>query len=406
MGIIPRFSLNITWSELGSSAAGIISSPGPEVISEFEKNFVSYIGAPHALYVDSARSGLFSILSSIKSGRKGVILSAFNHPSIPAAILAAGLEPIFTDTDPARASIDPESISEEDLDRSCAVIITHLYGIPGPLDKILSLKERYGFYLIEDCAQSCGASYHGKKTGSFGDAAIFSFALTKNFSTLGGGMITLKDESIAKELETLLNSKQAPGSFKLASKIGMAAAMKVGTDPLFFTFSIYPALRLGYATGKDILHPMFEEKPSPIKKTPLHPPALGAALGNIILPRLDEYNKKRELLGRKLLELLKGTENIKLPEIPDDSSPIFMSFVIRTKNPGKLAQALLRAGFDTSPGYLKNCAGLPDFEKFHRECPGANELEEQQLHLPVYPGCSETDISRLARVIKKEAARQ
>ncbi|MCD6309249.1 MAG: hypothetical protein J7M18_00940, partial [Candidatus Eremiobacteraeota bacterium] len=132
----------------------------------------------------------------------------------------------------------------------------------------------------------------------FGDAAFFSFALTKNFSTLGGGMITVKNPDTANLLKEKINSTPPVKSTKLIPKLGMASAMKIVTNPLVFTFTIYPVLRLGYLGGKDLLHPLFSEKPAPVKEPVSHPPGTGAVLGRSILKRIDEHNEKRKALGQ------------------------------------------------------------------------------------------------------------
>ncbi|MDQ7826780.1 MAG: DegT/DnrJ/EryC1/StrS family aminotransferase [Candidatus Eremiobacteraeota bacterium] len=402
MAVIPRFSLALSTGELFMMLSGLPSAGhtmGP--IEELEKAFATYIGAKHAFFVPSARLGLFLIIKSmgLPEGSK-IIIPAWTHASVPAMARACGLVPCFVDVDDRTFNMNPEAIPDEALREASAIVPTHLYGCPCPMDTLLEKARSSGLKVIEDCAQGCGARYGEKTVGSLGDASYFSFSLTKNFTTMGGGMIATSDPGLAEKLRASLAAR-SPGAKMLAPLI-KAMAFKCGTEPFIFSLTLYPFLRLFAKGGKDPLHEAFEEhvsmeKPS-IEK--LLCSDLQGRLGLSQLKDLDRKNEARHRWGKLLIEKLGDLGGITLPVIPEKAFHIFLSFVIKCENRGALAAELLKLGVDTSPGYLKACFLLPELSSFRRECPVAEGAATRQLHLPLYPSMTEGIIDHIAKSLK------
>ncbi|MGC4249898.1 MAG: DegT/DnrJ/EryC1/StrS family aminotransferase [Sphingobium sp.] len=161
----------------------------------FEQGFADYIGVPHAIAVANGTLALELALRALGIGAEDeVIVSPRSYFASASAIVAVGAKPVFADIDPVSQNIDPDSIAAMVTARTRAVLCVHLAGWPCDMDPIRATCDRHGLKLIEDCAQALGASYHGRKAGSFGDAAAFSFCTDKIMSTGGeGGMLLLRD---------------------------------------------------------------------------------------------------------------------------------------------------------------------------------------------------------------------
>ena len=175
-------------------------------VAKFEKNFSNYIGVNYCVGVNSGLDALIFALKviGIKEGDE-VIVPANTYIATVLAITQNMAKPIFVEPD-NEYNIDPDKIEKCLTKKTKAIIVVHLYGQSAKMEKILELKQKYGLYLIEDCAQSHGAKYNGKFTGSFGDIGCFSFYPTKNIGTYGdGGCIVTNNLDFSQEIKLLRN---------------------------------------------------------------------------------------------------------------------------------------------------------------------------------------------------------
>ena len=160
-------------------------------VTQFEEEFSKYIGCDYAIAVNSGTSALHLSLLSLGIGPGDeVIVPAFTFAATANVVSLVGAKPIFADVDVYTFNIQIEQIESQISNRTKAIIVVHLYGLPCDIEAISKLAQRYKLVLIEDCAQACGAQVRGKMVGSFGDVGCFSFYATKNLSTGEGGMIT------------------------------------------------------------------------------------------------------------------------------------------------------------------------------------------------------------------------
>jgi dTDP-4-amino-4,6-dideoxygalactose transaminase len=161
----------------------------------FEKEFCEYIGCTDSVAVCSGTAALELAATLARIGPDDeVIVPAHTFVSTAVPFARAGAKIVFADIDPHMRVVSAETITPCISPRTKAIVIVHLYGLPADMDAILEMAARHGIAVIEDCAQSPGAVYKGRKTGSMGDFGCFSFQNQKNISTLGeGGMLTVKD---------------------------------------------------------------------------------------------------------------------------------------------------------------------------------------------------------------------
>ena len=177
---------------------------GNEVRS-FEEEFARYIGVGYGIGVGNGTDAITLALKAcgIGSGDE-VITTSHTAVATVAAIELSGAIPILVDISPDSYTIDPRRIKGVITSKTRAILPVHLYGHPADMDEITLIAEDHGLYVIEDCAQSHGALLHGKKIGSFGDIAAFSFYPTKNLGAIGDGGIVVTDDPDLAEQASLL----------------------------------------------------------------------------------------------------------------------------------------------------------------------------------------------------------
>lgn len=176
----------------------------------FEAEFAGYCEAKYCVGVDSGLSALELALRALEIGPGDEVITAANTFIATAlAISNSGAKPVLTDVDPETSNIDPDAVRSVITTRTRAIIPVHLYGRPADMDRIGEIAAHYGLALIEDACQAHGARYKGKRVGSFGNAAAFSFYPGKNLGAYGdGGAVVTSDASLAERLRLMRNYGQ------------------------------------------------------------------------------------------------------------------------------------------------------------------------------------------------------
>lgn len=201
--------------EIDSSVTSVLSSGnyilGPNV-QALEKEIADYCGTKFAVSVANGTDALILCLDAYGIGPGDeVITSPYSFFATAEAISRVGAVPVFVDIDEASYNIDCKKIEGSITKRTKAILPVHLFGQPALMDEIMELANRYNLIVIEDACQAIGASFRGRKTGSLGHAACFSFFPTKNLGGYGdGGMITTNNEELAGRIRML----RAHGSSK------------------------------------------------------------------------------------------------------------------------------------------------------------------------------------------------
>lgn len=183
-------------------------------VNKFEESIKDYTGASHALALSSATAGLHLALRVLGIGKDDVVLaSTFTFIGSVNAILYQGATPVFIDSDESwnlSPQLLKQAITELEV-KPKALILTHLYGQVAKLDEIVAICKEEGIYLVEDAAESLGASYEGKQSGTFGDLGVYSFNGNKILTTSGGGMLVSENEAWIEKAKFL--STQAKEDF-------------------------------------------------------------------------------------------------------------------------------------------------------------------------------------------------
>ena len=329
---------------------------GPKV-AEFEEKFAEYIGTRHAIATSSGTTALHVALLCAGIGKGDeVITTPFSFAATANSILYAGGKPVFVDIDPKTYNINPEKIEEAVTDKTKAIMPVHLYGQPADMDQICRIAEDHDLKVIEDAAQAHGAIYHGRKVGSIGDMACFSFYPTKNITTGEGGIITTDDDAFDKDARAI----RAHGESER-----------------------YEHVTLGYN----------------FRMTDI-----AAAIGVVQIKRLEEFNEKRIENAEYLTEHINSIEGIEPPYVAENVRHVFHQYTVRVAD-GKrdeLKEFLNSEGVGTGVHYPRTIYKQKLYEDlgYTADCPEAEKAAAEVLSLPVNPTLTAEDFGKIVSVLQ------
>jgi perosamine synthetase len=339
--------------------SGILAS-GPKT-KKFEKEYAEYIGVKHAIAVTNGTVALDVALKTINIGPGDeVITSAFSFVASGNCILFQKAKPVFADVDPKTFNIESSDVAEKVTRKTKAIIPIHLFGQPANMDALKEISEDYNIALVEDAAQAHGAEYKGKKVGSIGDVACFSFYATKNMTTGEGGMITTNDDKLANKARLLINHGQ---SKKYIHKL------------------------LGYNYRMN---------------------EICAALGSIQLKKLDNFNSKRIENKNSLSEEISKVNGLIVPFEDSYVKHVFHQYVIKVeashfKSRDQLFDFLIGKGIGVAIHYPMPIYKQPAYSQLgfeFAECPETELICSKVLSLPVHPLIDKFAITYILDAIK------
>jgi len=182
-----------------------------DYIKRFEKEFASYLGAKHALATASCTGAIHLALMAlgVKAGDE-VIIPDITWIASAAPVLYIGAKPVLVDVLPDTWCIDTSKIEAAITSRTKAIIAVHVYGNTAEMDKVMQIARKHNLKVLEDAAEALGSVYHGKKAGTMGDMAVFSFHGTKTISTGEGGMVVTDDTSLINRAQILNDHGRDP----------------------------------------------------------------------------------------------------------------------------------------------------------------------------------------------------
>lgn len=343
---------------------GWISSEGP-FIERFEQSFADYIGRKHAIAVTNGTSALDASIEALGIGPGDeVIVPTLTIISCLGQICRCGATPVLVDSDPNTWNMDVSQVESKITNRTKAIMLVHIYGLPVDVDPVLALAKKYDLKVIEDAAEAHGQTYKSKPCGSFGDISTFSFYPNKHVTTGEGGMIACDDDDLAELCRSLRNlCFQADKRFKHE--------------------------RLGWN---------------------LRMTNMQAAIGLAQLERLDEFVLKKRRMGARYTELLQGIDGISLPlDRVDYAQNIYWVFGIVVSESinftaEQVMQKLAQQGIGTRPFFYPMhqqpvFRNMGMFESDRH--PVAEYLSRQGFYLPSGLKLSDDQIERSADVLRE-----
>lgn len=325
---------------------------GPQC-RELETELAKYTGARHAVLTSSATAALWMTVRAlgVKPGDEILVPSHTAFPTVE-AVCFAGATPVFVDVDDWY-TIDPKDAAAKVTPKTVGIVPVHLYGQPVDLPAIQDLAARFGLWLLEDCAQAQGAAWDGRKVGSFGRAAAFSFYPSKNLPAMGdGGCVVTSDDDVAARCRRLRDH----------GRLNKNVHVEVGFN-----------LR-------------FNE--------------LQAAALRVLLRRLDQMNDRRRALAVRYAAGLARLP-LQLPAEREHARHVYHLYVVATPRRKELAEFLKLRGIQTGIHYPVPTHRQPAVERFTPPAlPRTERLVEEILSLPMSANHTEAEIDIVVTAVR------
>jgi dTDP-4-amino-4,6-dideoxygalactose transaminase len=367
---IPVFSTTQQYlslkTEIDAAIASVLASGqfilGPNAHA-FERELALCVGVGEAVALNSGTDALFLALHGLDVGPGDeVITTPFTFFATSEAILQTGATPVFVDIEPATFNIDPDQIEAAITARTKAIVPVHLYGLPARMPAIMAIAQRHGLLVVEDCAQAIGADIAGRRVGTFGDAAAFSFFPTKNLGAYGdAGALVTSSAALAARVREL----RVHGS------------------------------RTKYLHKERGINSRLDE--------------LQAAILRVKLPHLERFNAARRELAQRYDAALAGLDGVAAPAVPDGLHHVYHQYTCRVARRDEVRDELARAGVQTMvyypvPLHLQTVhapLGLREGAFPHAEAAAA-----EVLSLPMYPELSATEQVLVTNAVVRACTRE
>ncbi len=322
-------------------------------VDAFEKEFAGYCNVAYCVGVGSGLDALHLILRAYAIGEGDeVIVPSNTYIATWLAVNYVGASLVAVEPDINTYNIDADKIEEKISERTKAIIVVHLYGQTCNMDKISKIAKKYNLKIIEDAAQAHGALYNGRKAGSLGDAAGFSFYPGKNLGGLGdGGIVSTNDKELSQKIKILRN---------------------------------YGSQEKYYNQYKGINSRLDEVQ---------------AAILRVRLKYLDEENTARKKIAQRYLKQINNPKII-LPYVPDYTFPIWHLFIVRCKERDKLKEYLKDNRIQTLIHYPIPPHKQSAYKELNRmSFPISEEIHKEVLSLPIGPYLEKDEIDYICKKI-------
>lgn len=375
-------------------------------VERFEEAVARWVGASSAVAMPRGRVGICLALRALIQPGQRVICSPYTIADVINMILAAGGEPVFADVERETCNIDPAEVEALLDERTGAVLVTHLHGLACPIEEIAALCRARGVPLIEDAAQALGTRVGGRLVGSFGDAGVFSFGMYKNLTTFYGGMVVTSDPDVGARVAEAAHGWPHEDSLELIKKVLQGLRTDVATWPPLFKPLVFRLFRFGLLHDVRAINRMVNSELS-LERVDELPDAylrrMTAAQARLGLARfegVEAANRERIGYARLYHDGLADLPDVVLPPLRSDGSHAYTYFAIQHPRRDDLLKWLMRHGRDAGAQHLKNCADLPSFSAFARDCPRAREVAGQVVLLPTYPRYGEDEVRRTIAAVR------
>jgi perosamine synthetase len=334
---------------------------------ELEEQFRALTGAPYAIAMNSCTSAL-QLAVEARGITGEVIVPSFTFVASANAVVTAGATPVLVDIDPVTRCADPEAIAAAVGPRTEAVMVVHYGGQMADMEPIAKTCERHGLALIEDSAETIGASYRGRPQGAFGDGC-FSFFPTKNITTGEGGLLTTHDAELNRKARALM-------------------AHGIESTTLEREKAERPWLRAATYAGYNF-----------------RMSHLLATLGVEQMKRLEEFNAGRRRVAARYLEELAGTPGLELPAIADGRTHVWQMFtvLVHERSRTELLKRLRSVGVGASVHFDPPVHRQPRYRDA-KVGPGGlartDFVAERIVTLPMDPGLTDADVDHVIAALR------
>ncbi|HXI74468.1 MAG TPA: DegT/DnrJ/EryC1/StrS family aminotransferase [Pyrinomonadaceae bacterium] len=328
---------------------------GGNAVREFEKEFAAYCDVKACVGVGNGTDAIYLVLRALGIGTGDeVITVAHTFIATSEAISMTGARPVFVDIREDTMLMDPVLIEKAITPRTKAIVAVHLYGQPCDMDAIMQIAERHGLKVIEDAAQAHGARWRGRRVGSIGDAACFSFYPGKNLGAFGdAGAVVSNDVELLEKVRMLAN------------------------------------------------HGRLEKYTHKMEGVNSRLDGLQAAILRVKLRHLDNWNESRRRHADFYFEALTGGD-LQMPVVHEHAEPVWHLFVVRVSDRAGLQAALKQEGIATGVHYPVPLHQQPAYEDFgiaRESLPVTDLVAGRVVSLPMYPELTSAQLETIVNAI-------
>ncbi len=318
---------------------------GGKFADQFDREFAEFCKVPYAAGVNNGTSALHCAMMALKIGAGDeVIVPANTYIATAWGVTYTGATPVFVDCTQDTWEIDPDKIEEKITERTKAIIGVHLYGQPFEFNRVKAIADKYGLFVVEDCAQAHGACYEGKLAGSLGELGCFSFYPGKNLYAFGeGGSVTCHKKEYYDAITTIKNQ---------------GCQVRYYHDVIGYNYRLE---------------------------------GLQGAVLSVSLKFLPEWTDKRRKIGQRYLAGITNPR-ITMQAHPKNTDPVFHLFVITTENPDDFIAYMGKKGMECNQHYPVPCHLQKAYENLGYQigdCPHAEYLANHCVTLPLFPEMTE-----------------
>ncbi|OUV61473.1 MAG: UDP-4-amino-4-deoxy-L-arabinose-oxoglutarate aminotransferase [Candidatus Pelagibacter sp. TMED128] len=345
---------------------------GPNV-EKFENLWSKYFNVKHSVGLNSCTAALHLSLAvnNFKKNKK-VLVPAMTFSASAASILYCGLKPIFVDIDPKTLVLSFDDLKKKYTKDCVAIIAVHFNGQPCEMEKIVPWAKKKKMIVIEDCAQTCGGDYKGKKLGTWGDFGCFSFQEIKIMTSGGdGGMITTNNTKLIKDLKTLSYHGWDQDPLARHKK-----SLKGNKKIKHWNYSI---TKLGFKYNMTDLM---------------------ASIGMAQLKKLSFFNNRRSNIIKSYVKSLKDCKKIKAAFPYEFKKSSFWMFSIRCKKRDLLIDFLKSKKIATTV-YIKPLPLHPLYKKFKSKIPNSLKIWKELVTVPTYPNMTKSQLRYVIKSLKE-----
>ncbi len=321
---------------------------GGKFADRFDREFAEYCKVPYAAGVNNGTSALHCAMLALGIGEGDeVIVPANTYIATAWGVTYTGAVPVFVDCTFDTWEIDPDKIEEKITDKTKAIIGVHLYGQPFEYNKVRKIADKYGLYVVEDCAQAHGAGYEGKLVGGLGELGCFSFYPGKNLYAFGeGGSVTCKKKEYFDAVTTIKNQ---------------GCKVRYYHDVIGYNYRLE---------------------------------GLQGAVLSVSLKYLPEWTERRREIGRRYIREITNPL-ITMQAHPENTDPVFHLFVVTVEDPDDLIAYMDERGMECNKHYPVPC----HLQNAYRElgyqagdCPNAEYLAKHCVTLPLFPEMTDEEV--------------
>lgn len=328
---------------------------GGEECKKFDEEFSKWNGSKYAVGVATGLDAIYLALKALEVGEEDeVIVPSNTFIATALAVSYVGAKVVLVDPDPVTYNLSANGLEEAITEKTKAIIAVHLYGQTAEMDEIMKIASKHNLKVIEDCAQAHGATYKGKKAGTFGDVGCFSFYPGKNLGALGDGGAIITD---SKELEEKI---RALGNYGSVQKY----------------------------------HHVYKGTNSRLDE-------MQAGFLRIKLPHLEAWNTERNKVAQRYCAEITNP-HIKLPVVGEHRTHIWHIFAVMCDNREKFQKYMKENGIDTAIHYPIAISDQGAYkEDYLKTLPIAEKIAAQEVSLPMFIGMTKEEVDYIIDVINK-----